>query len=557
MEGKNVTHARLIEEWTDDILRQYEQLTGRLLGLPVPVLDIAERLFALRCDIEDLRGKLWGASGILIADKRWILLNRRQGSGRCNFTLAHELAHWLIDCQEVGQKRHGLEYITGLRCKNPAERERRANRVASALLMPQWAILKEAGQHECLTEHQVSEMAAKFGVSYSAMQIRLEELCDDLRQAGISLVFTQRAVVEAPSMGRRHKTDGESKPKAAMIKVRYDVLDHSLYRQLASYRERYGRLYLVVDDQDNLGVDALLALDCVDGLLSITHECFAELEREGQASRHHATIFKTITQGNWLEQLQLNGPQGQSKATLAHVVSFRADDQLQSETFALLDVGRYIEPRRKLPYRDDARRFVRNAQKEGKRVVIVTGCFDLLTSAHVQFLRHAKAAGDALVVGLEDDTRVRAFKGPLRPVNAISQRVEVIEALECVDYTFVIYGSPRVPLKHFYTRLHKAIGADVLAVTEDDPYLSDRRDEIEAGGGRLLVINHFDANSTTSLIRHFLSEIEYSDMLLVSKRQLAAYVAEYRSNWRQLALPLDWSDCGQSMTTVPGQTPNG
>jgi cytidyltransferase-like protein len=169
---------------------------------------------------------------------------------------------------------------------------------------------------------------------------------------------------------------------------------------------------------------------------------------------------------------------------------------------------------------------------------MVTGCFDLMTTNHVRFLQRAKEAGDILVVGIEDDRRVRAFKGRLRPCNTVSQRVEVMQALKFVDFTFVIRGSPSVPLKVFYSRLHKDIRAHVLAVTEGDPHLEDRREEIEGAGGELLVLPLVDGNSTTSLLRRFLAETEYSDMLLVSKRQLKSYIAKHQSSWRQLTLPL-------------------
>ena len=87
------------------------------------------------------------------------------------------------------------------------------------------------------------------------------------------------------------------------------------------------------------------------------------------------------------------------------------------------------------------------------------------------------------MVGIEDDVRVKAFKGDYRPVNTISQRVQLMEALEFVDYTFVIKGSPKQDIKSFYTRLHRTLHSDVLAVSEGDPNLKDRQEEIEAVAG--------------------------------------------------------------------------
>lgn len=542
MTPRDILLPHLIEHWTANILRRYEQLTGCSLPLPVPIFDIAERLFALRCDVETLRGKLDGASGVLIADKRWVILNKAQSPGRLSFTLAHELAHWLIDHEEFEEGDHGLEHISGLRCKDKYIRERRANRVAGALLMPRHMILTKASQCGSINEAEVSELAAVFGVSRQAMRIHLERLRDDLRHRGISLLFLEQGHQETVVFHQRSENSDTPRPKAAMVKVYYAVLDHALYRKLLSLKRSCGRLYVVLDGQDDLGVDTLLDLECVDGFVCLPNVSFREIENENLAEPVQAIVFRTIVSGEWLQQLRLDDQGEQDSRGLAHIVSLRKDGSAQVRMRPLLNPAWYIEPPQKLSYRTDARLFARHAQASGKRVVIVTGCFDLVNPGHVRFLKRAKEAGDVLVVGVEDDTRVRAFKGPRRPWNTVSQRVEVIDALECVDFTFVISGSPKVPLKEFYTRLHKTVGADILVVTEGDPHLQDRQAEIEAAGGQLVVMRRLDRNSTTSLIRQFFAEVEYSDMLLVSKRQLKAYAAKRKNNWRQLRLPLEGLD---------------
>ncbi|MCL4369462.1 MAG: adenylyltransferase/cytidyltransferase family protein, partial [Chloroflexi bacterium] len=42
-------------------------------------------------------------------------------------------------------------------------------------------------------------------------------------------------------------------------------------------------------------------------------------------------------------------------------------------------------------------------RSDGKRVVFTNGCFDLLHSGHVRYLREAASLGDLLVVGLNSD----------------------------------------------------------------------------------------------------------------------------------------------------------
>jgi len=61
---------------------------------------------------------------------------------------------------------------------------------------------------------------------------------------------------------------------------------------------------------------------------------------------------------------------------------------------------------------------VRRAEwrRNGQRVVLTNGCFDLLHPGHVTYLQQARALGDVLVVALNSDRSVRELKGPGRPI---------------------------------------------------------------------------------------------------------------------------------------------
>lgn len=60
----------------------------------------------------------------------------------------------------------------------------------------------------------------------------------------------------------------------------------------------------------------------------------------------------------------------------------------------------------------------------GKTLVLTNGHFDLLHIGHVRYLQAARALGDVLVVGLNDDKSTRALKGPQRPIVPASERAE-------------------------------------------------------------------------------------------------------------------------------------
>ena len=59
---------------------------------------------------------------------------------------------------------------------------------------------------------------------------------------------------------------------------------------------------------------------------------------------------------------------------------------------------------------------VNDWRRQGQRIILANGCFDLLHVGHVRYLHGAKALGGKLIVALNSDASVRRFKGPSRPV---------------------------------------------------------------------------------------------------------------------------------------------
>lgn len=83
---------------------------------------------------------------------------------------------------------------------------------------------------------------------------------------------------------------------------------------------------------------------------------------------------------------------------------------------------------------EELARLVAEQKSEGKTIVFANGAFDLLHAGHVRYLQGSAAEGDVLVVALNSDESVRRLKGEGRPVVPLEERVEIIAALECVDF---------------------------------------------------------------------------------------------------------------------------
>ncbi|MEN8159460.1 MAG: adenylyltransferase/cytidyltransferase family protein [Myxococcota bacterium] len=121
-----------------------------------------------------------------------------------------------------------------------------------------------------------------------------------------------------------------------------------------------------------------------------------------------------------------------------------------------------------------AARAVRRAQRRGEKVVLTSGCFDLLHVGHARSLAQARGMGDRLVVGVNADATVRRLKGRDRPVVPARQRAELLASLACVDWV-VIFPEPTP------RALIAALAPDVYAKGGDWPLATLREKDAPPG----------------------------------------------------------------------------
>ena len=87
--------------------------------------------------------------------------------------------------------------------------------------------------------------------------------------------------------------------------------------------------------------------------------------------------------------------------------------------------------------REEVRALGERLRREGRRIAFANGCFDILHVGHVRYLEGARRCGDVLVVGVNSDRAVAALKGEGRPILPAQGRVELVAALESVDYVVI------------------------------------------------------------------------------------------------------------------------
>ncbi|WP_375549805.1 ImmA/IrrE family metallo-endopeptidase [Oceanicaulis alexandrii] len=102
-----------------------------------------------------------------------IRVNRHERKYRQRFTIAHEIAHYLLHRHHIGQ--NGIVDDLLYRSSLSDAREAQANRLAADLLMPNFQ-LKKALEDSLTSNKQqlVSDFATAFDVSEAAMRIKLQ-----------------------------------------------------------------------------------------------------------------------------------------------------------------------------------------------------------------------------------------------------------------------------------------------------------------------------------------------------------------------------------------------
>ncbi len=127
----------------------------------------------------------------------------------------------------------------------------------------------------------------------------------------------------------------------------------------------------------------------------------------------------------------------------------------------------------------------------GAKIVLTSGSFDLFHIGHALYLEKAKQCGDILIVGVDDDDKIRVRKGDGRPVNPQIERLQILSHLRYVDIITLKYG------KDPKWELIKIIKPDLLVATVDN-YTSEEISELEQSYCSEVVVLTRQAETSTS-----------------------------------------------------------
>ena len=138
---------------------------------------------------------------------------------------------------------------------------------------------------------------------------------------------------------------------------------------------------------------------------------------------------------------------------------------------------------------------IQKLKTEDKRIIFTNGCFDILHSGHIDYLKKTKELGDILIIGINSDESVKKIKQQNRPINKLLDRMIVLNSIKYVDY--VVPFNEETP-----ENLIKIIKPDVLTKGGD----WNKKDVVGSAfvksyGGRTVIIPYIKGKSTTNTIK--------------------------------------------------------
>lgn len=135
-----------------------------------------------------------------------------------------------------------------------------------------------------------------------------------------------------------------------------------------------------------------------------------------------------------------------------------------------------------------------------KKIVLVGGCFDLIHYGHLQFLKKAKKQGDFLIVALESDEFIKKNKRK-QPIHNQKERAEILANLNMVD---LVIKLPLFSSSEEYFNMVKIIRPKVIAITEGDLQLENKKQQAKIVGGKVKIVTPLIKKfSTRKIVSNF------------------------------------------------------
>ncbi len=140
---------------------------------------------------------------------------------------------------------------------------------------------------------------------------------------------------------------------------------------------------------------------------------------------------------------------------------------------------------------------IKDLKKNNKKIILTSGCFDIIHVGHLNTLRTAKNMGDVLMVCLSSDEQIKILKGDDRPINNYKDRIDLFKTISYVDY-IILYNEENIKKEETLDNIMKIV--DPLYWVKGDDY--NKKDILEKHPHlkNIKLIKNIQNKSTTNII---------------------------------------------------------
>lgn len=133
-------------------------------------------------------------------------------------------------------------------------------------------------------------------------------------------------------------------------------------------------------------------------------------------------------------------------------------------------------------------------RQNNQTIATLNGSFDLLHAGHLQIIYEASLVADILIVALNTDRSIQEYKSRLRPIIPLEYRLEMMAALEFVDFvTWFDETDPKNILSQIKPNVH-------VNGAEYGEYCIEA-ETVKRHGGRMHIVQLVPGLSTTSILK--------------------------------------------------------
>lgn len=137
-------------------------------------------------------------------------------------------------------------------------------------------------------------------------------------------------------------------------------------------------------------------------------------------------------------------------------------------------------------------------ESQGKRIILTSGCYDIVHVGHLETLRTAKSLGDILIVCLSSDEQIKLLKGDARPINNYNDRINLFKTISYVDY-IVLYNEEDIENEGTLGNIMKIV--DPLYWVKGSDYTIEQIQKKHPYLKNIKIVPLIEKISTTNLIK--------------------------------------------------------